>query len=145
MWSGSNSGLPRGGAASIGYAGLVVWVWVEVEVGGRWLGLGLHLSSLSLDLFISGWPRGGAASMGYAGLVVGAGLGLGSVVGAGFPSLISLPRSLHFTAKRKKKSSVLLVFTFFCSRLTCQFFISGQTKPTFCHSRTEVILFGYIK
>jgi hypothetical protein len=35
----------------MGYAGLVVWVWVGV--GGQWLGLGFHLSSLSLDLFSS--------------------------------------------------------------------------------------------
>jgi hypothetical protein len=49
MWSGSNSGRPRGGAASMGYADLIVWVWV----GGRWLGLGFHLSSLSLNLFSS--------------------------------------------------------------------------------------------
>jgi hypothetical protein len=53
MWSGSNSGRPSGGAASMGYAGLVVWVKVEVKVGGRWLGQGFHLSSLSLDLFSS--------------------------------------------------------------------------------------------
>jgi hypothetical protein len=33
MWSGSNSGQPCGGEASVGYAGLVVWV--GSGVGGR--------------------------------------------------------------------------------------------------------------
>jgi hypothetical protein len=49
MWSGSNSGRPRGGAASMGYASLVVWV----GVGDRWSGLGFqredaHISPQSL-------------------------------------------------------------------------------------------------
>jgi len=100
MWSGSNSGRARGGAASMGYAGLVVWVGVAVE--GRW-----------------------------------------SMVGAGFPSLISLPRSLFISLQReKKKLGVLLVCDFVAPGLSVNFSLVG--KQRLLSATAELKLFSSI-
>jgi hypothetical protein len=47
MWSGLNSGRPRGGAVSMGYAGLVIWV------GGLWSELGFQCEDAHLSPSIS--------------------------------------------------------------------------------------------
>jgi hypothetical protein len=99
MWSGSNSSRASGGAASMGYAGLVVWV--GVAIGGRW-----------------------------------------SMVGAGFPSLISLPpRSLFISLQiEKKKSGVLLVCDFLAPSLRVNFSLVG--KQSLLSATVELKLFS---
>jgi hypothetical protein len=75
--------------------------------------------------------------MGYTGLVVWVG------VGAVFPSLISLPRSLHFTAKRekkKKKSGVLLVCDFLAPGLRVNYSLVG--KQSLLSTTAELKLFS---
>jgi hypothetical protein len=117
--------------------------WFSVIRSGRWSHLVRLFGALGIlvqpemvngdvvgvELWSATWWRGFHGLRRFGCL----GRGRGSVVGAGFPSLISLPRSLLFI-------ECFACMWFSCSRLTCQFFIGGQTKPTFCHSRIEVIL-----
>jgi hypothetical protein len=80
---------------------------------------------VGVELGSATWWRGfhGLRRFGCLGQV----RGWGSVVGAGFLSLISLLRSLHFTAKReKKKSGVLFVCDFLAPGLRVNFSLVGK-------------------
>jgi hypothetical protein len=93
------------------------------------------------------WWRGFHGLRWFGCLGQGRGQGRRSVVGARFPSLISLPRSLLFISlqreKKKKKSSVLLICDFLVSGLRDNFLLVG--KQSLLSSTVELKLYSILK